>query len=168
MIQENKDHNPDPKLGPAIAALPVVNDPKSYEPAQDLIFTRNVRGQIVQGLAGSGIPSDPKALQVLMSTLKDMDSSALGQMRIKSEEKGQDLQAQHQALVREMLVNMSGMRPPERRTAGQEAAPPQLPDDVQTRDFVPGELQQGTVNKTFDEFTAQQGGVQLAASDAPD
>lgn len=164
-MNNSPDHTPDPKLGGPVPALPDID--VNHEPVKDLHYTRSIRGLIVKGIAGDGIPSDPKALGLLMATLKDMDSAALGQMRIKSEEKGQELQAQQQALVREYLSQAGGVRPPARQNTDAGAAPvapPSLDDSVDTRDFVPGELQQGTVNQTFEEFSAARGGVELATN----
>lgn len=166
-MNDNLEHDPKPILSGPVPTLHQVD--KDHEPVKDLHYTRTVRGMIVKGIAGDGIPSDPKAITVLLSTLKDMDSAALGQMRIKSEEADQNLQAQQQALVREFLAQSVGMKPPTRNQSETAATePPSLPDTIPTREFVPGELQQGTVSRTFDEFAASRGDVVLAKEDAVD
>lgn len=167
-MQDDLEHNPNPRMSGKVPDLPDVDT--SHQPVQDLNYTRKVRGMIVKGIAGEGVPSDPKQLGMLLNTLKDLDSAALGQMRIKSDEKGQDLQAQHQALVREFLSQSSGSRPPVREASTDPTStqPPTLDDTVDTRDFVPGELQQGTVNGTFDQFAAGRSDVDLALEDSTD
>ncbi len=161
------EHDPNPTMTGPVPDLPEVTD--EHEPVKDLHYTRKVRGMIVKGLAGNGVPTDPKALGMLLNTLKDLDSSALGVMRIKSEEADQNLQAKQQALVREFLAQSAGVRPPTRQQASNAPTePPSLADGVSTRDFVPGELQQGTVHGTFDEFAAARGDVTLAKEDKLD
>ena len=166
-MSDNLDLNPDAIYKEKIADLREV-DGKDYDPTQDLLYTRGARGQIIKAIAGKGLSQDPKELQLLLSVLKDMDSSALGQMRIKSDEKGQDLQSQHQAMVRAFLSEASGFTAPLRKAGDEASAPPSLGDDVATRDFVPGELTQGTINSTFEEFVARTGELTLAATDVED
>lgn len=156
-------------IGPATADMPAVEDPKTYEPTHDLIFTRMVRGAVVKGLQKDGIPSDPKQLNMLLGTLKDIDSAALGQMRIKSEEKTQSLAAEQQALVRELLNNMGGIKPPAKAPGEPSASNMELPDSVEpVREFVAGELEQGTINNTFEDFSRKMGGVDLSEIDKTD
>ena len=167
MSENDEDHTPNPTIAGPVPELPDVD--VNYEPVKDLGYTRKIRGMIVRGIASDGIPKDPKMLTVMLSTMKDMDSAALGQMRIKSEEAGQNLQAQQQALVREYLAQTSGAKPPMREAAGdREVEIPTLKDDIATRDFVPGELTQGTINNTFEKFVEVRGDVKLAEVDAPD
>lgn len=167
MNANDEDLTPNPIISGPVPELPDVD--VNYEPVKDLGYTRKIRGMIVRGIAGEGIPKDPKMLTVMLSTMKDMDSAALGQMRIKSEEAGQNLQAQQQALVREYLAQTSGAKPPMRAdTGGREVEIPTLKDDIDTRAFVPGELTQGTVNSTFENFVQGRGDVKLAEVDAPD
>ena len=141
-----------------------------YEPVNDLQYTRSVRSAILKSLAGDGLPRDPRAISVVLATLKDIDGSALNQMKIKSDEKGQDLQAQNMAMVRAFLAEAGGFKAP-LRAVGQVlglTAPPTLSDDIVTRDFVPGELVQGTIDQTYDEFIERTGELELAKEDAPD
>ncbi len=166
-MSSDLEHDPNPTISGPVPELHDVG--ADHEPVKDLHYTRKVRGMIVKGLAGNGIPNDPKALGMLLNTLKDLDSSALGQMRIKSEEAEQNLQAKQQALVREFLAQSTGARPPARNQPDNApTAVPVLADGIDTRDFVPGELQQGTVSRTFDEFAATRDDVKLAEVDAPD
>lgn len=163
------DLDPDgvPKTKERIPLMPEVNL-ENYDPLQDLHYTRAVRGVVLKSLAGEGLPRDPRALAVVLATLKDIDGSALNQMKIKSDEKGQDLQSQHSAMVRAFLAEAGGFKAPLRAVAEVLTLPPVLSDDVTTREFVPGELVQGTVDQTYDEFITRTGELKLADVDAPD
>lgn len=165
-MSDPQDLDPDPKYKEIIPALREV-DVKDHDPLQDMLYVRNARGLMLKAVAGQGIPRNTKDMQLVMTLLKDMDGAALGQMRIKSDEKGQDLQSQHQALVRTFLAGAGGFKAP-LREANENTAAPSLDDAVETREFVPGELTQGTVNSTYEEFVARTGELQLAAVDVED
>lgn len=77
-----------------------------------LNYTHGVRQQVVNHITNDGkkIPDDPKLMGALLTTLKDMDGSALGIKRIKSDDKknAADSAAQ-QSLVAALLKTRAGM-----------------------------------------------------------
>lgn len=176
-IQTEGEHNPEhsPQVLAAMAAcvplptIELVEDVKSYDPQRDLLNVRNVRVSIINYFGNRGVPKDAKEAAVLLASLKDIDASALGQMRIKVDEKQAELGEQQRLAAIAVLRHMTQLK-----NDGQiiDVAPvepretPVLPDDVLTRDFVPGESEQGTVNQTFEQFQVRTGlKVELAKED---
>lgn len=165
-MSDSLDLDPDAKYKETIPELKEVEQ-KDYDPLQDLLYVRSVRGQVLKAVAGKGLPKNKEDLTLVVSLLNDIDRSAIGQLRIKSDEKGQDLQSQHQALVRAFLAGSGGFKAP-LRTSNTDVPSITLDDSISTREFVPGELLQGTINDNFENFVGRTGAVELAKEDAPD
>lgn len=152
--------------------IEMVEDVKTYDPKDDLIRTRNIRASIANHFGQRGVPADVREATLLLDTLKAMDASALGQMRVKVDEKIADLGAQQRLAAIAVLQYVK-----ERRDNGEELEvavpvnkePPTLDDSIVTRDFVPGEDKVGQINQTFEEFQAATGkNIELAKEDADD
>lgn len=171
------DHNPEdipqqPNYNPPLAQVELVNTVKEHDPAADILAVRNLRGQLVNFLGQRGAPTDMREMAMLTGLLKDMDSSALGRMRITVDEKQADISEQNRMAVLAVLDHLTSARdaghdlvpPPLSRSE-----PPVLPDDVQTREFVAGEAGQGTVQETFEQFQARTGeAIEMAKVDKDD
>lgn len=176
MTTKNTQGEHDPAdAPPAVLQQPLptigqLNDVKDFDPRKDMLDVRNVRAMIANYLGSRGVPADMKEVMVLQGILKDIDSAALGQMRIAAEEKTADMNEQNRQAVLAVLGHLTSVK-----NAGQTLVPgatrteaPKLPDDVQTRDFVPGESEQGTVQQTFEEFQKQTGEIKLDGDDSID
>lgn len=124
----------------------------------EMLYVRNTRMAINRHLMPNGqIPNDPEQLDFLMKNLKDMDSSAVARSRIKSEEKTSEAaNASMIALVGQTLQAMRGGRGlPPVEVIDVEAATvnvPTLPEELERTNFVPGEMQIGTIHEDVDQF----------------
>jgi hypothetical protein len=166
------EHDPE-DIPPAVMQPPLpevhaVETVKEYDPQKDLLAVRNVRARIVTFYGSRGVPADLREVEALRGILKDMDSSALGQMRIKVDEKTAELGEQQRLAAIAVLGHLSDIKrsgQPMELLTGATREVPMLPDDVESRPFVPGEAEQGTVNQTFEDFQNRTGAVDLAEED---
>ena len=121
----------------------------------ELLFTRNMRVELIRQYTKDGkIPDQPVQAEVLLHALKDMDSSTFTRMKIKSNEKNTETIANSAALVAEALKQINGNtgKITVLEDIAQRAAVPELPMHLKRNDFIGGELDQGTVNTTYEEF----------------
>lgn len=124
----------------------------------EILYVRNTRMAINRQLMSDGkVPDDPEKLDFLLKNLKDMDNSAIARKRIKAEEKSTDsANAGMLALATQTLLAMRGGKilPPVEVVDIVEASNniPQLPVELETTNFVPGEMQIGTVSEDVDAF----------------
>lgn len=121
----------------------------------ELLFTRNLRVELVRQYTKDGrIPQDPEQAEVLLRALKDMDSSTFTRMKIKSDEKNTTAMANSAALVAEALKQINGNtgRVDPTTVLAATKTVEELPAHLKRTDFVPGEMDQGTVNTTYDAF----------------
>ena len=164
--------------GELIPAAPPPNLPEfkdvtsqTYSPEADLLVSRAIRGAVTKELVRTKIPTDPKEVATLLAVLKDQDSQALGIIRAKIEKDANDLSGENAAIVREILVGMRGAKPEEMAYTQVSEAPslPELPESVDTREFVPGEMDAGATNTTIDDFRKRIGSdIAFAESDKED
>lgn len=121
----------------------------------ELLFSRNIRLELVKQYTRDGrIPQDPEQAEVLLKALKDMDTSTFTRMKIKSDEKNTATMANSAALVAEALKSINGNTGRATVEATETAVRQiqELPDHLKRTDFVPGEMDQGTQNSTYEEF----------------
>jgi len=123
--------------------IPDIEDPDAIPPeipTDDHIFayTHHQRKRIIKSLTKRGIPEDHEYQKVLLTTLKDMDASALGRKRIKMEEKGNAIQENAAALISQILSKTQNMSP--YQTSNPVAKPaPTLPQTIPDPVLVDGE-----------------------------
>ena len=126
----------------------------------ELLFSRNIRLELVKQYTSSGrIPQDPEQAEVLLRALKDMDSSTFTRMKIKSDEKNTTTMANSAALVAEALKTINGNTGRGVTNAVDTVVQQvqELPEHLKRQDFIPGEMDQGTQNTTYDAFMKTTG-----------
>ena len=126
----------------------------------ELLFSRNIRLELVKQYTSSGrIPQDPEQAEVLLRALKDMDSSTFTRMKIKSDEKNTTAMASSAALVAEALKTINGNTGRGVTNAVDTVVQQvqELPEHLKRQDFIPGEMDQGTQNTTYDAFMKTTG-----------
>lgn len=126
----------------------------------ELLFSRNIRLELVKQYTSSGrIPQDPEQAEVLLRALKDMDSSTFTRMKIKSDEKNTTAMANSAALVAEALKTINGNTGRGVANAVDTVVQQvqELPEHLRRQDFIPGEMDQGTQNTTYDAFMKTTG-----------
>lgn len=123
----------------------------SLEPEEvTFAFTQAKRREIVAGLMENGqLPKDQKDVALVLSTLKDMDSQAIGRKRIKVEEKNNDVQAGAAVLIAKVLSETHGMQMMPRNIIRESL--PELPE-LPEIEVVPGEMDQNPGQLDFDSF----------------
>lgn len=148
--------------------------PETYNPEADLMVSRGIRGLVTKALVAERIPTDPKEVETLLKVLKDQDSQALGIIRAKIEKDAGAVSGAQAAMVRELL---NGLRNTDASQLGYAHAhqaiegdgSPTLPYDLETREFVPGEMDVGATHTTFEEFKKRVGAdIKFAESDKED
>lgn len=119
------------------------------EENEELKYTKDIRGRIVNTLIKDGIPTDPKLLAPLLTTLSDMDRTTLTKMRIKTDNKLADNQMDTNAIITKLLtsVKVSALA-----VSGDSVR--QISADLPSIEIVPGEIDIGTINSTYEEFEA--------------
>ena len=142
----------------------VFNGPEdSLSDEAELLFTRNVRLSLIKQYTKNGIvPQDPEQAEVLLKALKDMDGSTFTRMKIRADDKANETNANSAALIAEALKSINGNTGRvEVDTATALTAIPeavlQLPPHLQKAEVIPGELDQGTQNTTYEEFMKNAG-----------
>ena len=95
-----------------------------------------------------------------------MDASTFTRMKLKSDEKNTAAVANSAALVAEALKSINGNTGRGNVDVIDVAARQiqELPDHLKRKDFIPGEMDQGTQNTTYDAFM-KTAGVAAANSD---
>lgn len=145
--------------------------PQTYSPEADLLVSRAIRGAVTHEIVRNKIPTDPKEVEMLLKVLKDQDSQALGIIRAKIEKDANDLSGENAAIVREMIAGMRGSKPEDMAytRVGEVPTLPEFPDNLETREFVPGEMDTGATNLTIEDFQKRVGGdIKFAESDKED
>ena len=136
--------------------LPVIEEVETKTPeAEDIELVRGIRKTIVSELTKDKVPvEDPDKLDVLLTVLKDIDHSANTRLRIKTEEKAARNQEQENNLIASVLrqIQPGKLAAPIDVEATVVRETPSLPDGLVTREYVPGEMDQGTDNTTYEEF----------------
>ena len=124
---------------------------------QDVLLVREMRKRIIENYTKVELPKNPNEMQLLLAVLRDVDGSAISRMKIQSDERtaGNNIEAT-KALMTSILKNIDPTKIG-RAAVGDDvidvtAHAPTLDDSIKTRDFVPGEFDQGTKNLTYDEF----------------
>lgn len=137
--------------------LPPFNEVIPVLPDEDTILaqTHHVRTIIVNELMPTGkLPADPDDRKLLLSTLKDMDSSSLGRKRIKVEEKANATQEQAAGVIAQLLQAAAGKRlsqadvPVEREI-------PMLGNDIPDPSMIDGETSTAYIQESVDSFRAR-------------
>lgn len=122
---------------------------------EDLDYARNLRKAFIGKMVEKGAaPEDRGDKAILLSALKDIDSAALGRMRIKAEEKASKDGADSAALVAEMLKQVSSSMGVSQALVRREK-PVALPDDIAPPELKPGEVEIGSINTTYDDFMSK-------------
>ena len=125
-----------------------------------LAFTHQARKNIVGHLTKKGVPDDVEQQRILLSTLKDMDQSALGRKKIKVEEKQNDNQAAAASLISELLLAATNRRTHNVIDVTPNREIPVLGSDVPPPVLVDGETSDvGSCQETFDSFTQRMNGA---------
>lgn len=158
-----------PQLQPAVK-LPEMQMVEKVNPEEDLALVRNMRACLFNMIKDKNVTGDIELFNAVRGLLKEIDGSALAAIRIKVDaQKGTD-EDRTRALASAMLDLIHERRVPapkiEEVTDVTPRVIPVLPDTVVTRDFVPGEMDQGTINQNFEDFQRNHGEVKL--SDNPD
>jgi hypothetical protein len=123
---------------------------------RDFDYVRNYRTQIINSMMSKGVPSDLKEIDLIRSTLADMDRVTLGRKRIKTDEKLGNAHAQAAALIAELVmrpdIKKIGMGGPSRPSL------PELPDQLTPYTVLPGELDVGVQIEDYESFQKRAGG----------
>lgn len=148
-----------------LPAIPILGSDEKVDGAADLRDIRNIRMFFINTLGANFDPTNEKSLRMVMNLLKDADAAALGALRIKLEERTGDTAEQNRMLAQQILQALSSgnapMAAPVTVIDGATRVIPTLPDDIETRPFVPGESTQGTINQTFSQFSTRMGGIEV-------
>lgn len=123
----------------------------------DIDYTQGIRKQIVSAITKDGdfdkLSKNEDQLKLLLTTLKDIDSAALGRLRIQSDNDNVDKLVQGKAMVAEIL---SQFNPSQAIIENAKNPNKKSFDETDgTRDYVEGEMSVGISNRTFNEFVSE-------------
>lgn len=125
---------------------------------QQLRLTQKIRTKIVSKVTkgGTTIPSSEEELKLLMETLKQIDSTTLGEMRIKVDEKSKGIDVLVQETIRQLNRTQAiGHLPPV--DAPVERQLPSTPELEEGIELVPDQDHIGLQNLTYDSFKEKFG-----------
>jgi hypothetical protein len=120
-----------------------------------LKFTQKARQQLVKSLMSKNIEDlNASQISLLTSSLDGMDRSALGRKRLQTDEAVGASNAMAAAIIARVLATPGAM------TVGQgdgteRRAIPTLPTEVPDPVVVPGEMESGAAQMSYDTFMAQ-------------
>jgi hypothetical protein len=125
-----------------------------------LAHSHELRKRIVKTITkdGTQIPvEDPRQMAALLQTLDGMDRQALGNKRIKVEEKANQTQEQAAGMIAQLLQKVTSQKPFEAiDVPAHEVRPaPQLPAEVPPPRLVEGETATVAPQQDYDTFVAQ-------------
>lgn len=124
-----------------------------------LAFTHGKRKEIVTALTNKGVPDDNAQVSLLLSTLKDMDHSALVRKRIKTDEKAIDRESEA-AQVYATLLAKGQIKGLYETHVIENRVIPTLGNDIPNPVLVPGETDIGVSVETYDTFMEKQRALQ--------
>jgi hypothetical protein len=124
-----------------------------------LAFTHSKRKDVVLKITTNGIPNDNETVKMLLTTLSDMDKSALGRKRIKVEEKLNTDQAAAAGLIAKML-SASTMFQIKPGAVLKDIPAPKLGNEIPEPILVEGETSTNTTNETFETFSARMSALE--------
>lgn len=134
----------------AMPDLPVLDDDAV------LAYTQNTRRKIVQVLTkDTATMQDPKMANVLLSTLDGLDRQALGQKRIRVEEKANETMDGMSGLVAQMLRQASTPEFFKAPTDGSTRPAPVVEGELSDDDVVAGEMSQTPAQMSISEFQSK-------------
>ena len=158
--QEAKEGELIPSKEPEVEAIPleqavVIEKPVSNKPEDLLNFAQTVRKEIVSSLVKPALDGDYSAIELLNTTLNNMDSSSIGQMRVKVDEDKNDISSQALAIVNELRKDPKqslSYEDTETKVDHTPAIDTTKLDQIETK---PTELQQGLHIETAQEFISR-------------
>jgi hypothetical protein len=128
-----------------------------------LQYTQRKRIELVDHMTVGGMPAEAKDRSTMLMALDGLDRQALTKQRLKTDEKIADSDRMAANIIGTIFSRL-GKSPYERTidgTSGEQPAllPPPKPDLglLPAIDVVPGEMDQGTSELTYDSFTAKMG-----------
>jgi len=129
--------------------------PALVEEDQILAQTHAVRVAMVGELfKNNQLPLEPDDRKLLLSTLKDMDASALGRKRIKVEEKANNNQEAAAGIIAQLLQQASGTRH-RQAEAPVEREIPMLGSDIPDPVLVDGETSTAYIQENVEMFRSR-------------
>lgn len=128
---------------------------ESLSDDQILEHNQRIRKQIVDKIIEKEIPSDADTQYVLLSALKDMDKQVIDKKRVAIDDKNANVANIVAAAVVKISGLMDGADPFKRQSAGllPETDLAKLPG----YEPLPGELDVGITNETYDDFMGRHG-----------
>jgi len=134
---------------------------------QALAFTQKARRKIVSKILEKGeIPEDKGEQIMLLQALDGMDRAALGNKRIKADEKASDALGDSSALIAQMLTQMAGNVKLAKSedivdVEAKDITAPALPDTIPDPILVPGETTIGAPQLDYDSFMNSMNGREI-------
>lgn len=128
-----------------------LNDTLSYSNAK-----RKQLLQLLEEENGNKPPTDKDGAKLFLNALKDMDSSAIGHARVKTEEKQADNGAIVAQTVRDFARVYNGTNPFEAGELAPGTGEHEIPEEIAASVTVPDSVkEQGKVTETVDQFSAR-------------
>lgn len=142
-------------------AVVTINPDSLTEMTDDelLAFTQKRRRVIVSQVMGSGTPSSSEDRMLLMQALDGIDRAALGNKRIRSNDRASDENAKISRGITEMLASIGNSNPFQNTTGNG----PITLDRISNTEALPvarvleGEFKVGTEELSFDQFIEENG-----------
>ena len=120
-----------------------------------LLLTQNARQRIIEKLMGENLDKVPESTReqiLLTSTLDGMDRLVLARARLKSDNKAANNMA---VLAAEILKKINVNTPPPLPLEGESRKVPELPPEASDIELVPGEMDTGVKELTYETFMKQ-------------
>lgn len=131
-----------------------MNSPARLTDEEVLAYTQGKRKELVEKITANGMPGDKSEQVVLLEALSGMDRAALSTLKMKSEERIGNQQAQAAAFVASVLTQ-TGRNKVFQVDHPVEREIPSLGNDVPTPQIVDGELDQTATQLDYATFMSK-------------
>jgi hypothetical protein len=120
-----------------------------------LAYTCKIRKQLVTSMIKSGMPGDTKEQAILLTALADMDRTALGKKKIKSDEGVSGARVAAAATLAQLFMEPR-LKQLGQAKPGEVGVIPKLAEHVLMPELVLGELDEHAGTLNYETFTAGQ------------
>ena len=122
-----------------------------------LRYTQKARREVADNIMGDiKKVSDPRQVQILLVTLKDMDAQAISKKRLVVDAGASDALKLAGDVMAQVLKKVPGIDALNTlNTRDDRRAAPVVPEDAHTPEIIEGEMQQGIIHDTYKDFVAR-------------
>lgn len=117
-----------------------------------LRHTQGLRLDIIRSMTEKGVPTDKESIDIILRTAADMDRAALGNKRIKTDDKNAAADRLAASAIAKMYSQLGNGDPFAAREVGPGGKPEHPPVLIEGVKPMDGEMDVGISSETYDQF----------------